>query len=126
MKDMVQMVALWDFSGPEGNASGMGAGLVRTGQQFSTTPERAAMLLSLGKARTVHALPTVDGPERTKPEAPEVVKADSFVYEDLTAAEVLERVEAEHLTPAHALELELARDPQRITLVAKLRKMMGG
>ena len=123
MKDMVTLIALWDFTGPEGSATGVGRGLIKRGSVFTTTADRANILIASQKARLAIQVPQQKrpGPERRQVDGPE-----AFKYEDLTTPQVLEKVSMGYLTPVQALELEQARENPRSTLVIKLRKIIGG
>lgn len=122
-KRNVQMIALWDFSGPEGTPSGMGRGLVKKGATFFATPSRAKALMYSGKAQDLIPIPEPkrEGPERTRADGPE-----SFRYEDLTAADVLNKVQDGVFTLNQALELERGRENPRSTLIARLEKLLEG
>lgn len=123
MKDQVTLVALWDFTGPEGSATGVGRGLIKRGTVFNAAPDRASMLIASQKARIAIQVPQQKrpGPERRQVDGPE-----AFKYEDLTTAQVMEKVSMGYLTPVQALELERAKGDPRSTLVIKLRKLIGG
>lgn len=123
MKNGVTLIALWDFTGVEGSATGVGRGLIKRGTVFTATPERANQLVASQKARIAIKAPEQKrpGPERRSVDGPE-----SFKYDDLTAAQVMEKVEAGYLTPVQALELEREKENPRSTLVIKLRKVIGG
>ena len=122
MKDKVTVVALWDFTGSEGSASGVGRGLVKRGTILNVTRERAAQLIGSQKVRMAIQVPEQKrpGPERRNVDGPE-----SFKYEELTAVQVLEKVELGYMTPVQALELERERESPRGTLIIKLRKLTG-
>lgn len=119
----VTMIALWDFRGPEGARGGVGRGIVRKGQVFIATEDRARQLLASGKASEVARPPEQarPGPERTPVDGPE-----SFKYDELTAVQVIEKVEQGILTVSQAMELERVRVPSRSTLIARLNKMSDG
>ena len=119
----VTMLALWDFRGPEGARGGVGRGIVRKGQVFTATEERARQLLASGKASEVGHPPEQvrPGPERAPVDGPK-----SFKYDELTAVQVIEKVEQGILTVNQALEMERERVPSRSTLIARLSKMSDG
>lgn len=122
-REKVRLIALWDFSAPEGTTSGVGRGLIKRGQTFIATPTRAQQLTASGKARVIGSPPPQvrPGPERTS-----VVGPTEFKYDDLTAVQVLESIERGDITAVDALERERKRDKPRSTLIARLRKIASG
>ena len=126
-RQKVTLVAVWDFTGPEGSDSGVGKGLVRRGWKFRASPARANELIASKKARLFTDLPPVPlrqppmpGPSRFTAEHPAI-----FKYDDLTAMDVLDKIEEGVLTVNQAIELEETREPSRSTLLARLRKLSG-
>ena len=123
MNDKVKVIALWDFTAPEGSGTGVGRGLVKRGTVLEMSRDRASQLIAAQKVRLALEVPQQKrpGPERRNVDGPE-----SFKYEDLTAVQVLEKVELGYMTPVQALELERERENPRGTLIIKLKKLIGG
>jgi hypothetical protein len=123
VKEKVAVIALWDFTGPEGSASGVGRGLVKRGTILNVSRERANELLASQKVRMAIQVPEQKrpGPERRAVDGP-----TSFKYSDLTAVQVLEKVNVGYMTPVQALELEREQENPRSTLIIKLKKLIGG
>jgi hypothetical protein len=125
--EMVRMYALQSFSGPEGATKGDMKGLIRAGQEFITTPERAArlahrrMALRLFEEAAIEledakpGPPRREGPTRIQAEGPLELKA-------LTIPEVMQAIESGAITVEAAMMIELSYDSPRRTLLDKLKK----
>lgn len=139
-----KLIALWDFSGPEGGTRGA-RGIVKAGTIFETTKERAQQLIHSGKAQLMVEPPAQKraGPAKRAIEVPEstvtakpttnqsetitIDKYDSpeeLKYDILSIPQIMQKIEEGVYTAREVLELERASGDPRQTLILKLRKIL--